>query len=90
MFVIVGDRHWQYVSEDPDTGVIEFATGPTTDSHAGGYKQSDITPMHRYLNIKGGFLAVAVSADVEDPEITFTHHSVDGSVYNTESFRPQP
>ena len=36
MFVICGDRHWQYVSEDPETGLDEYCTGPTSNAHAGG------------------------------------------------------
>jgi len=88
MFIICGDRHWQYVTEDPETGIIEFSVGPSSDSHAGGFKKSDESDMHRYLNIKGGFFSVNMTADAEDPEITFTHHAVDGSVYHSESFRP--
>ncbi|MGI9220303.1 MAG: alkaline phosphatase D family protein [Woeseiaceae bacterium] len=86
MFIICGDRHWQYVSEDPETGVIEFSAGPTTDRHANGFSEKDESSMHRYLKVKGGFLAVSVSPDAEEPEITFTHHAVDGSIYNQETF----
>jgi len=88
MFVICGDRHWQYVSQDPETGVIEFSSGPTTDRHANGFEESDKSAMHRYLKVKGGFLTVEVSQDEDDPEIIFTHHAVDGSIYNEETFRP--
>jgi alkaline phosphatase D len=88
MFVICGDRHWQYVSQDPETGVIEFCSGPTTEKLATGFEQSDRSPMHKFLNVRGGFLSVEVSQDEEDPEIIFTHHAVDGSIYNQESFRP--
>jgi hypothetical protein len=41
--------------------------------------------MHSYLKIKGGFLSVSVSEDAESPEISFTHHAVDGSIYNTKT-----
>ena len=61
MYVICGDRHWQYVSKDPETGLVEFSTGPTSDAHAGGFSQSEKSPMHSYLKIKGGFLSVDVS-----------------------------
>ena len=87
MFIICGDRHWQYVSEDPETGLIEFSTGPTSDVHAGGFSQSEKSSMHSYLKIKGGFLSVTVSDDAEDPELSFTHHAVDGSIYNKKTFR---
>jgi len=43
--------------------------------------------MHRYLKIKGGFLSVEVSQDEDGPEISFTHHAVDGSIYHEERFR---
>src|SRR5690606_2858968 len=37
VFVVCGDRHWQYFSVDGETGVREFGSGPVTDSHAGGW-----------------------------------------------------
>jgi alkaline phosphatase D len=86
MFIICGDRHWQYVSEDPETGLVEFSTGPTSDEHAGGFSQSEKSSMHSYLKIKGGFLSVTVTDDAEDPEISFTHHAVDGSIYNKQTY----
>jgi len=82
MFVICGDRHWQYVSVDPKTGVKEYSTGPTTDKHAGGFSQKHKSPMHRYLKVKGGFLSVTVVRIKGTPNIIFRHYGVDGSVYN--------
>jgi len=82
MFVICGDRHWQYVSVDPKTGVKEYSTGPTTDKHAGGFSQRNKSSMHRYLKVKGGFLSVTVDRVSGIPKITFRHYGVDGSVYN--------
>jgi len=82
MFVICGDRHWQYVSVDPATGTKEYSCGPTSDKHAGGFKEENRSSMHRYLNIKGGFLSVTVERVDDKPTIFFRHHGVDGSVYN--------
>ncbi len=87
LFVICGDRHWQYVTHDPESGIFEFSSGPTTDKHANGFDPKDRSPMHRYLKIKGGFLSVEVSQDEDGPEISFTHHAVDGSIYHEERFR---
>ena len=89
MFVICGDRHWQYVSVDPETGVREYSCGPTTDEHAGGFKEKDRSSMHRYLKIKGGFLSVTVDRKEDVPSITFRHYGVDGTIYNEDvvSFR---
>src|SRR5690606_14703446 len=35
-YVCNGDRHWQYMSIDPNTGLREFSCGPASDQHAGG------------------------------------------------------
>jgi len=84
MFVICGDRHWQYVSEDPKTKVREYSCGPTSDKHAGGFSEKNKSPMHKYLKVKGGFLSVLIERDNDQPRAIFTHHGVDGSVYNTD------
>jgi len=86
MYVICGDRHWQYASVDPATGVREFSTGPSADRHAEGFSLSLRQPMHRYLRIKGGFLAVAVERVDGKPTITFRHYGPDGEVYHKEKF----
>jgi alkaline phosphatase D len=87
MFVICGDRHWQYVSVDPATGVREYSCGPTTNAHAGGFSERNRSPMHRYLKIKGGFLSVVVDRVDGAPKIVFRHHSVDGSIYNESTIK---
>jgi len=86
MCVINGDRHWQYVSVDPKTGVREYGCGPSSDIHAGGYSLSMRTPMHRYLRIKGGFLAVKVERVNGEPTITFRHYGPDGKIYNEDKW----
>ena len=86
MYVITGDRHWQYASVDPATGVWEFGTGPSSDRHAEGFSESLRQPMHRYLRIKGGFLAVTVDRLAGKPTITFQHYGPDGKVYHEEKF----
>ena len=82
MYIICGDRHWQYVSEDPETGAREYSCGPTSNVHAGGFKKSDESPMHKYLNIVGGFLSVEISRQKGKPAAVFRHHGVDGSILN--------
>jgi alkaline phosphatase D len=81
MVVICGDRHWQYVSVDPKTGVREWSCGPASNQHAGGWKQSDLIPeYHRYLNVIGGFLAATVERQNGKPTLTFRHYGVEGDV----------
>jgi alkaline phosphatase D len=82
MFVVCGDRHWQYVSVDPETGVKEYSCGPTADKHAGGFSENNKSSMHRYLKVKGGFLSVTVDRVNDTPQMAFRHHGVDGSIYN--------
>lgn len=84
MYIVCGDRHWQYVSVDPVTGVKEFSCGPTTDIHARGFSIKNKSEMHRYLKIKGGFLSVTVERNDDVPVARFRHHGVDGSVYHEE------
>lgn len=82
-FVVCGDRHWQYASIHPETKVREYCSGPLSDSHAGGWSQSDFVPAyHRYLKVVGGFLSVTVERMAGKPAIAFRHHSVDGKVLN--------
>lgn len=82
MFIICGDRHWQYASVDPKTGAREFACGSASDAHAGGFKEEYRNEMHKYLKIIGGFLSVEVKQVEGNPQIAFRHHNVDGKVVN--------
>lgn len=89
VFVINGDRHWQYVSVDPITGLREFSQGPVSDFHAQGWKQEDLRPEHKFLRVKGGFLAVKVYREKELPVIEFIHHDVDGNEVHKEVIQHQ-
>ena len=79
-YIICGDRHWQYVSRDPGTGIREYSCGPTTDTHAGGFSEKQRTPAHKYLKVCGGFLSVRVERKSQGPSITFRHHDTSGAV----------
>jgi arylsulfatase A-like enzyme/phosphodiesterase/alkaline phosphatase D-like protein len=85
MFVVCGDRHWQYVSEDSKTGVREYSCGPTANSHAGGFSEKYRSPMHQYLNVVGGFLRVEVARVEGQPEIRFQHYGVGGKINNNDT-----
>ncbi len=86
MYVICGDRHWQYVSVDKATGVREYSCGPASDKHAGGWTNDQLYPEHKYLNVIGGFLAVTVDRSQGEPTVTFRHHGVDAHILNEERF----
>ena len=89
MYVICGDRHWQYVSVDEETGVREYSCGPASDKHAGGWSNDMRLPEHRYLNVIGGFLAATVERVEGKPTLTFRHYSVDGEVLNEDRLTAQ-
>jgi alkaline phosphatase D len=72
---VCGDRHWQYHSVHPETGLHEFACGPGSDEHASGTPGLNET-YHRFHRVKGGFLSVSV----QDGKIAFRHHDVQGKV----------
>jgi len=59
-YVICGDRHWQYCSKDPKTGVLEMGCGPINDQHNFGGNPGEVAKFHRYFGKKGGFLSVTV------------------------------
>ncbi|MBN1506910.1 MAG: alkaline phosphatase D family protein [Sedimentisphaerales bacterium] len=86
MYIVCGDRHWQYVSSDPDTGVREYACGPSSDQHAGGFSESMRTPVHHYLKICGGFLMILVEREQDVPSITFRHYSTTGTINHEDTF----
>jgi len=84
MFIINGDRHWQYVLVDSETGLMEFSQGPSSDSHAQGWNKNDKRPEHKFLRVKGGFLAVNIYRKENTPIVEFIHYDVDGAIVNKE------
>lgn len=81
LYVVCGDRHWQYASVDPDTGVREYSSGPASNAHAGGWKQDDFRPaVHRYLNVTGGFFSLSVDRLVGEPRLRARFHDTAGHV----------
>jgi alkaline phosphatase D len=81
-FIVCGDRHWQYHSVHPQTGVREFACGPASDSHASGSPGEDST-YHRYHRVKGGFLSVTLRREGGQAVIVCEHRDVSGAVQHT-------
>jgi len=77
-YTCCGDRHWQYMSIDPGSGLREFSCGPASDVHAGGNpRQPEWQP---FLRVQGGFLSVSVEKPNGTPTISFRHHDVHGKV----------
>lgn len=78
-FVICGDRHWQYHSVHPTTGVREFSAGAASNEHAGGTPGED-PAYHKFHRVKGGFISVTLAAREKQSEITVQHRNVQGAV----------
>jgi len=93
LYVIAGDRHWQYASTDPLTGVREFASGPASDAmvlKGPGYEPN----YHSFYRSGGGFITISAKRGIkrvlanpqrvvfEDgaPILTIRMHDVDGRV----------
>lgn len=79
-FVICGDRHWQYHSVHPETGLNEFSVGAASDEHAAGTPGED-KRYHKFHRVKGGFLSVTVKPST----LLFEHRDIHGSVVYTYS-----
>jgi len=86
LFICNGDRHWQYVTHPEGTNLWEFSAGAGANGHAGGWKQEDLRPEHRFLLVKGGFLSGSVVRKDGVPTLRFQHHDVNGQVMHEEVF----
>lgn len=84
-FVVCGDRHWQYYSIHPETGVKEFSVGAASNSHAGGTPGRD-PKYHRFHKVQGGFLNVLVDGNKDRSSIVFQLCDVDGEVAFEQTF----
>lgn len=82
MYYICGDRHWQYISQHPETGLIEYAAGASTDPHSTSLANPDTSKHLYYKPNVGGFLSVTVDEVNGVPAATFRHHGVMGDIYN--------
>jgi len=78
-FVVCGDRHWQYHSVHPATGVQEFSVGPASNSHAGG-TPGENREYHKFHRVAGGFLCVEVRSGGSESEIAFQLRDVNGGI----------
>jgi alkaline phosphatase D len=84
-FWINGDRHWQYHSVHPETGLHEFCPGAASDPHAGG-SPGENKKYHRFHRVRGGFLSVAFAGTGKRGRVTVRHHDVMGKVVYQHQF----
>jgi alkaline phosphatase D len=84
-FWINGDRHWQYHSVHPETGLHEFCPGAASDPHAGGSPGLD-RKVHRFHRVRGGFLSVTFRRNGQRGAVMVRHHDVMGKVMHEHEF----
>lgn len=71
---VCGDRHWQYHSVDPATGLHEFSVGPASDRHAGGWDPKEFRKdVHRFLRVAGGYLEIELGGSPDARTLTLRH-----------------
>lgn len=78
-FSICGDRHWQFHSVHPESGVHEFSVGAASNQHAGGTPGLN-EEYHQFHRVKGGFLSVTLEPTPTGSKIALRHHDVNGEV----------
>ena len=86
--MVCGDRHWQYASHDPATGLREWCCGAATDEHAGGFNMRQRTEQHDYLRIKGGFLMVEATPDGDSARLVMRHVDTAGVTRHEDVLTP--
>lgn len=85
---VCGDRHWQYHSIDPVSGLHEFSVGPASDRHAGGWKQSDYREgVHQFLRVAGGYLEMDLSGSSDARTLVLRHLDTQGNQQHSHTLR---
>lgn len=81
-FILCGDRHWQYHSVHPETGIREFSVGAASNEHAGGSPGEDPS-YHKFHRVKGGFVSVTLQAKDDQSQVIVQHRDIHGEVVHT-------
>lgn len=88
LYVVCGDRHWQYASKDAETGLMEMGCGPINDEHAKIGGNSGRQREHIYFGGGfGGYLLFEVNRQGERPRIDFKWMATDCSGSKSEEDR---
>ncbi len=87
VIVMNGDRHWQYHSVDPETGLHEYGCGPASDEHAVAPSRGEDARYHKFLRVKGGFVMIHVDPDRPDEHLAIEHRDVMGAVVNRRVYK---
>ena len=82
---VCGDRHWQYHSVDPESGLHEFGCGAASDEHAGGTPGLD--PLrHKFHRVLGGYVSIEVAREGGACSLRMRHRDVRGATVHEHTF----
>ncbi len=85
---VCGDRHWQYHSIDPVTGLQEFSVGPASDRHAGGWDATDFREgIHQYLRVAGGYVEIELVKSDNSSSLILRHLDTQGTEQHSTTLR---
>lgn len=82
---VCGDRHWQYHSVDPESGLHEFGCGAASDAHAGGTPGLD-KARHKFHRVLGGYVSIEVARDGARCSLRLRHRDVRGATVHEHTF----
>ena len=77
LYIICGDRHWQYASTHPKYKIREFGCGPINGQHMYGGAPKPDPKWHKFFNARGGFLTVKVERKDNTPQALLRWHDAD-------------
>ncbi len=82
---VCGDRHWQYHSVDPESGLHEFGCGAASDEHASGTPGLDKL-RHRFHRVLGGYVTMEVAREGANCTLRMRHRDVRGATVHEHTF----
>jgi alkaline phosphatase D len=86
VIAVCGDRHWQYHSVDPETGLHEFGCGAASDEHASGTPGYDAA-RHQFHRVLGGYVTIDVSREGGVSTLRMRHRDVKGATVHEHRFQ---
>ncbi len=84
LIILNGDRHWQYHSIDPETGLNEFSCGAVAERHTGGSIPDP--KFYHFVRQGSGFVSVSLNGSEQEPLLVIRIHKPDGDVVHEAAF----
>jgi alkaline phosphatase D len=85
LIILNGDRHWQYHSIDPETGLNEFCCGAVAERHAAS-TIPDSPKYYHFVRRGSGFVSASLEGTSQQPRLVIRIHSPEGDTLHEEVF----